>query len=50
MAGDIWRMGGGMTGSEDQCVVLLADSYNASLEEISRGKNLLVVVTAPGDR
>ena len=37
------------TGTEDQCVVLLADISDSSfLEAISRGKNLLVVVTTQG--
>ena len=36
---------GSVTGSEDQCVVLMAGSSITHLEAISRGKNLLVVVT-----
>ena len=45
-----WRYveDGSETGSENQCVVLLADSDTAYLEAISRGKNLLVVVTTQG--
>ena len=38
-----------MTGSEDQCVVLLADRNNQYLEAISRGRNLLVMVTTRGE-
>ena len=34
-----------INGSEDQCVVLLGDHASAYLESISRGRNLLVVVT-----
>ena len=39
-----------MTGSEDQCVVLLAGRTSQYLESISRGRNLLVVVTTRGER
>ena len=39
-----------VAGSEDQCVVLVRSRANAYLELLSRGKNLLVVVTTRGDR
>ena len=38
-----------MNGSEDQCVVLLDDRNSRYLESISRGRNLLVVVTTRGE-
>ena len=46
--GQGWRYGSNMTGSEDQCVVLLDDIYSDYLESISRGRNLLVMVTTRG--
>ena len=39
-----------MAGSEDQCVVLLGDRHSGYLESISRGRNLLVMVTTQGER
>ena len=38
-----------MAGSEDQCMVLLGDRGSSYFESISRGRNLLVVVTIRGD-
>ena len=37
-----------MNGSEDECVVLLGDGIIGILESISRGRNMLVVVTTRG--
>ena len=46
-----WRYveGDSVTGSEDQCVVLLPGRNSEYLEPISRGRNLLVVVTTRGE-
>ena len=50
--GQGWRyvMEGKITGSEDQCVVLLDGRSRVSFESISRGRKLLVVVTTQGIR
>ena len=37
-----------ITGSEDECLVLMGDRDSGYLESISRGRNLLVVVTTRG--
>ena len=49
--GQGWRYveEGRMTGSEDQCVVVLADRDSVYIESISRGRNLLVMVTTRGE-